>query len=144
VAGLDENGILYPWQLPFKIFSETITGDGQKTEFIISHYLNSIDLIVQVRDSVTLAAVLVDNTLVDINTLKIIYSTAPDTGKLYRVNIIGLTDNQASGKAQKIVSWNDSQTWDDGLIWDDGDNAELPGTVWKDSQAWDDNKVWEG
>jgi len=143
VLGLDGNGIANQSQLPIRFYAATIAGDGQETEFIVTHNLSSEDLIVQVRDSATLEAVLVDNTLVDSDNVKIVYSMAPAQGKFYRVNIIGWTNNQAYAATQKISVWNDSQTWNDGMIWDDGTTVEPSKTFWKDSQVWDDNKKWE-
>jgi len=94
-----------------RFYSATITGDGQETDFIVTHNLNTEDLIVHVRDSAALATVLVDDALVDSNSVKILYSTAPAPGKSYRVNIIGLTEPSKT-------LWKDSQVWDDNQIWE--------------------------
>ena len=71
-------------------YSGTILGDGQTIEFIIAHNLNTADLIVQVREIASGETVLVDDTEIDLDTIKIEFAEPPETGETYRICVLGL------------------------------------------------------
>lgn len=70
-----------------KKFSSTITGDGSKTSYTITHNLGSRDVIIQVYDNTTYEEVLVDIVRATTNTATISFAVAP--AKNYRVVVIG-------------------------------------------------------
>ena len=128
---------------PVRFWAESITGDGQETEYVVAHNLGTEDLIVQVRDAATREAVAAGNALIDANSVKLVFSTAPAAGQSYRVNIIGLANYEASDEGQKTSAWNDSQSWDDSRAWDDGAAPGPMAGAWDDSRGWDDGQLWD-
>lgn len=72
-----------------KKFSVTITGDGTKTAFAVVHSLNNSDTQVYVRDGTDGSLFLIDAVSTDANTVTLNFSTAPASGKTYRVTVQG-------------------------------------------------------
>ena len=87
---IDKNGHISAYGSAIAIlkkFSSTITGDGSKTSYTITHNLGSRDVIVQVYDNETYEEVLVDIVRATTNTVTISFAIAP--AKNYRVVVIG-------------------------------------------------------
>lgn len=68
--------------------SSATIGDGTATTLTVTHNLNTIDVIVSVREVSTGAQVLVDNVANAVNTVQLTFGTAPTTGQ-YRVTVTG-------------------------------------------------------
>lgn len=63
-------------------------GDGTATTLTVTHNLNTLDVVVSVREVSTGAQVLVDNVANGVNTVQLTFGTAPTTGQ-YRVTVTG-------------------------------------------------------
>lgn len=63
-------------------------GDGTATTITVTHNLNTLDVVVSVREVSTGAQVLADNVANGVNTVQITFGTAPTTGQ-YRVAVTG-------------------------------------------------------
>lgn len=72
-----------------KKYAATITGDGTKTSFAVSHGLNNADTQVYVRDGSDGSLFLVDAVSSDANTVTLNFSSAPANAKTYRVTVQG-------------------------------------------------------
>ena len=78
-------------------YAETITGDGITTDFAVSHDLGTMDIIVQVRDSITGETILVDAPPIDDNSVMVTFITPPGTGQSYRVIVIASGSGGSGG-----------------------------------------------
>lgn len=67
----------------------TITGDNSTTSFAITHNLNTLDVIVQMREGATNDQVVPDVTHNTVNQVTVIFGTAPANAVEYKVVIIG-------------------------------------------------------
>lgn len=63
-------------------------GDGSATTITVTHNLNTLDVVVSVREVSTGAQVLVDNVANGVNSVQLTFGTAPTTGQ-YRVTVHG-------------------------------------------------------
>jgi phage-related tail fiber protein len=68
-------------------YSVTV-GNGAATSIAVTHGLASSDVAVSVRDAATNVGVIVDWTATDVNTVTLVFATAPATGA-YRATVIG-------------------------------------------------------
>lgn len=69
-------------------YSITISGDSVTTTFLVTHNKNTRDVIVQVYDNQTFDTIAVDIVRNGLNTIQIIFGTAPSTGTNYRILVI--------------------------------------------------------
>jgi len=69
---------------------EIIEGDNVLNEFIVEHNLDTENVQVQVRELSTKTNVLISDTVIDKDNIKITFASAPDIGEDYQVTIIGL------------------------------------------------------
>jgi hypothetical protein len=91
-AGTDDARIVTPlklatWSGRIKKYSVSI-GDGSATSYTVTHNLNSLDVGVTVFQNSTGDEVITDVTHATVNTLTIVFATAP-TSNAYRVVVIG-------------------------------------------------------
>lgn len=66
----------------------TITGDGATTSFVITHNLNSRDIVINIYDTATYEDVIVDIIRTTVNTITVYFAVAPVIGTNYNVVII--------------------------------------------------------
>lgn len=89
-AGTDDTRIVTPLKL--KTYLDNRTGGyaanigGAGTSYALSHGLNTIDVIVMVKDNSTLEEVITDIVITDVNTVTVSFAVAP-TANAYRVII---------------------------------------------------------
>lgn len=72
-----------------KKYTATLTGDASKTSFAVTHSLGTKDVIVQVYDSSSNEEVIVDVTRTSASVVTINFASAPATGAIYKVVVIG-------------------------------------------------------
>lgn len=89
--GVDDSRIVTPLKL--KTFLDTRTGgfaanigNGSATSYVINHSLNTIDVIVMIKDNSTLEEVIADVVITDANNITVSFATAP-ANNAYRVII---------------------------------------------------------
>ncbi len=70
-----------------KIF--TITGDGTTTSFSLVHNLGTVNISVNITDASTNSIVLIYYTNTDTNTTTFLFNTAPASGVIYNITIVG-------------------------------------------------------
>lgn len=70
-----------------KKYSATI-GNGTATEFTVTHSFNTKELVINIEEVATGETVITDIQKVDLNSLKVLFATAPTTNQ-FRVTIVG-------------------------------------------------------
>lgn len=95
----DQGGTLGSTNITFTAFGQSaagttkyaanITGDASTTQFTVTHNLSTTDVLVQVFDVTNDLEVIVDKKRPTANTCRIDFATAPASGKVYRVVVVG-------------------------------------------------------
>lgn len=90
-TGTDDQRIVTPLKLKTLLDNRTggfaaNIGNGSATSYAVSHGLNTIDVIVMIKDNTTLEEVFADVVITDVNTVTVSFATAP-AANAYRVVI---------------------------------------------------------
>ena len=90
-AGTDDQRIVTPFKLKTLLDNRTggyaaNIGNGSATSYAVSHGLNTVDVIVMLKDNATLEEVFADVVITDVNTVTISFAVAPSSNA-YRVII---------------------------------------------------------
>lgn len=70
-------------------YATNITGNGVSTSFIITHNLNTIDVVTFLKEVTTNAKVEAEEVITSINVLTLNFNVAPANGKVFRVVVVG-------------------------------------------------------
>lgn len=88
-TGTDDSRIVTPLKLSTYISARSFAanvGNGASLSFAVTHAMNSIDVIVMIKDNATLEEVFADIVITDANTVTVSFATAP-ASNAYRVII---------------------------------------------------------
>ena len=88
-TGTDDSRIVTPLKLNTYINARSFAanvGNGSATSYAVTHGMNSIDVIVMIKDNSTLEEVFADITITDVNTVTVAFASAP-ASNAYRVII---------------------------------------------------------